>query len=203
MKIPQNRLDREFYRHQKEYERKALEVLRSGWYVLGGEVKAFEEEFAAFVGTKYCVGLASGLDALWMSFRALGVKEGDEVIVQGNTYIASVMGITMNGAKPVFVEPNSYYNMDVDKIEERITKRTKAILVVHLYGQAAKMDKIVELCKKYQLFLVEDCAQSHGASFQGRMTGSFGEIGCFSFYPSKNIGGFGDGGAIVTNVESD
>ena len=202
MKIPQHRLDREFYRHQKEYERKALEVLRSGWYVLGGEVKAFEEEFAAFVGTKYCVGLASGLDALWMSFRALGVKEGDEVIVQGNTYIASVMGITMNGAKPVFVEPNSYYNMDVDKIEERITKRTKAILVVHLYGQAAKMDKIVELCKKYQLFLVEDCAQSHGASFQGRMTGSFGEIGCFSFYPSKNIGGFGDGGAIVTNVES-
>ncbi len=202
MRIPQNRLDREFYRHQEEYERKALEVLRSGWYVLGGEVKAFEEEFATFVGTKYCVGLASGLDALWMSFRALGVKDGDEVIVQGNTYIASVMGITMNGAKPVFIEPNPYYNMDVDKIEEKITKRTKAILVVHLYGQASKMDKIVELCKKYHLFLVEDCAQSHGASFQGKVTGSFGEIGCFSFYPSKNIGGFGDGGAIVTNVEA-
>lgn len=202
MRIPQNRLDREFYRHQEEYERKALEVLRSGWYVLGREVKAFEEEFASFIGTKYCIGLASGLDALWMSLRVLGVKKGDEVIVQGNTYIASVMGITMNGAKPVFVEPNSYYNIDVDKIEEKITERTKAVLVVHLYGQASKMDKIKELCKKYQLFLVEDCAQSHGASFQGRMTGSFGEIGCFSFYPSKNIGGFGDGGAIVTNVEA-
>ena len=129
--------------YQKEFEDKALEVLRSGWYVLGNEVKSFEEEWAAYTGAKYCVGLASGLDALWMAFRILGIGAGDEVIVQGNTYIASVMGITMNGATPIFVEPDEYYNIDASKIEEKITERTKAILVVHLYGQASQMDKIV------------------------------------------------------------
>lgn len=199
MKIMPNRLDRGFYQYQQEFEEKALEVLRSGWYVLGKEVSSFEEEFAAFVGTKYCVGVASGLDALWMAFRILGIGAGDEVIVQGNTYIASVMGITMNGATPVFVEPNEYFAIDTSKIEAKITEKTKAILVVHLYGQASKMDDIAALCKKYNLRLVEDCAQSHGACFQGQMTGTFGDIGCFSFYPSKNIGAFGDGGAIVTN----
>lgn len=199
MKIMPNRLDRGFYQYQQEFEEKALEVLRSGWYVLGKEVSSFEEEFAAFVGAKYCVGVASGLDALWMAFRILGIGAGDEVIVQGNTYIASVMGITMNGATPIFVEPNEYFAIDASKIEEKITEKTKAILVVHLYGQASKMDDIVALCKKYDLRLVEDCAQSHGACFQGQMTGTFGDIGCFSFYPSKNIGAFGDGGAIVTN----
>ena len=201
MKIMPNRLDRGFYMYQKEFEDKALEVLRSGWYVLGNEVKSFEEEWAAYTGAKYCVGLASGLDALWMAFRILGIGAGDEVIVQGNTYIASVMGITMNGATPIFVEPDEYYNIDASKIEEKITERTKAILVVHLYGQASQMDKIVALTKKYNLRLVEDCAQSHGACWQGQMTGTFGDIGCFSFYPSKNLGAFGDGGAIVTNDE--
>ena len=201
MEIMPNRLDRGFYKYQDEFEQKALEVLRSGWYVLGKEVSSFEEEFAAYTGAKYCVGLANGLDALWIAFRILNIGRGDEVIVQGNTYIASVMGITMNGATPVFVEPDEYYEIDVNKIEEKITDKTKAILVVHLYGMASKMDKIVELCKKYNLRLVEDCAQSHGACFNGQMTGTFGDIGCFSFYPSKNLGAFGDGGAIITSDE--
>lgn len=190
-------MDRGFFRYQKEFEDKALEVLRSGWYVLGQEVKSFEEEFVAYTGGGYCVGLASGLDALWIAFRVLGIGPGDEVIVQGNTYIASVMGITMNGATPVFVEPNEFYNIDTSKIEEKITERTKAILVVHLYGQASRMDTVMALAEKYNLKVVEDCAQSHGACFEGQMTGTFGDVGCFSFYPSKNIGAFGDGGAVV------
>lgn len=199
MKIMPNRLDKGFYLYQKEFEKKALEVLRSGWYVLGREVSSFEEEFAAYTGSKYCVGLASGLDALWIAFRILGIGAGDEVIVQGNTYIASVMGITINGATPVFVEPDEYYNIDASRIEEKITKRTKAILVVHLYGQASNMTPIMDIAKKHGLRVVEDCAQSHGACFNGQMTGTFGDIGCFSFYPSKNLGAFGDAGAIVTD----
>lgn len=198
-KIMPNRLDRGFFQYQDEFEKKALDVLRSGWYVLGNEVKSFEEEFAHFTGAKYCVGLASGLDALWIAFRILGIGAGDEVIVQGNTYIASVMGITINGATPVFVEPDEYFNLDAAKIEEKITEKTKAILVVHLYGQASNMAPIVEIARKHNLRLVEDCAQSHGAAFDGKITGTFGDIGCFSFYPSKNLGAFGDGGAIVTD----
>lgn len=199
MNIMPNRMDRGFFKYQSEFEEKALSVLRSGWYVLGNEVSEFEKEFANYVGAKYCVGLASGLDALWIAFRVLGIGKGDEVIVQGNTYIASVMGITINGATPIFVEPDENYGIDVEKIEEKITDKTKAILVVHLYGMASKMDKIVELCKRYKLKLVEDCAQSHGACFNGKMTGTFGDVGCFSFYPSKNLGAFGDAGAVVVN----
>lgn len=201
MKIMSNRLDRGFYMYQKEFEEKALSVLRSGWYVLGKELMSFEEEFAMYTNVKYCIGLANGLDALWIAFRILNIGEGDEVIVQGNTYIASVMGITINGATPVFVEPDEYNNIDTSLIEEKITTKTKAILVVHLYGQSAKMDDIVELANKYNIRLVEDCAQSHGAYFNGHMTGTFGDIGCFSFYPSKNLGSFGDAGAIITNNE--
>ncbi len=199
MEIATNRLDRGFYRYKEEFEEKALEVLRSGWYVLGKEVSSFEKEFSSYIGEKYCVGLASGLDALWITFRLLGIGHGDEVIVQGNTYIASVMGITINGATPVFVEPDEYFGIDVSKIEEKITDRTKAILVVHLYGMASRMDQIVKICRKYNLKLVEDCAQSHGAQFADRMTGTFGDVGCFSFYPSKNLGAFGDGGAVIVN----
>ena len=201
MEIMANRLDRGFYMYQEEFENKALEVLRSGWYILGREDEAFESEFADYLGAKYAVGLASGLDALWIAFRILGIGKGDEVLVQSNTYIASVMGITMNGATPVFVEPDEYFNMDASKIEEKITERTKAILVVHLYGQASNMGLIAEIAKKHNLRLVEDCAQSHGAKFNGKMTGTFGDIGCFSFYPSKNLGAFGDAGAIVTDDE--
>ena len=201
MKIMQNRMDRGFFQYQEEFETKALEVLRSGWYVLGKEVNSFEEEFAAYTGGKYCAGLASGLDALLIAFRLLNIGKGDEVIVQGNAYIASVMGITINGATPVFVEPDETFSINPDKIEEKITDKTKAILVVHLYGMAAPMDKIVKLCHTYNLRLVEDCAQSHGACFHGQMTGTFGDVGCFSFYPSKNLGAFGDGGAVVVKEE--
>lgn len=197
--IMPNRLDRGFFQYQKEFEDKIVEVLRSGRYVLGSEVEAFEKEFAKYTGAEYCVGLASGLDALWIAFRILDIGKGDEVIVQGNTYIASVMGITINGATPIFVEPDEYYNIDASKIEEKITDKTKAILVVHLYGQASNMKPIMELAKKYKLRVVEDCAQSHGAKFNDKMTGTFGDIGCFSFYPSKNLGAFGDAGAIVTD----
>ena len=199
MKVKCNVLDRQFFQYQQEYEEAALRVLRSGWYVLGNEVKQFEEEFAAFIGRKYCVGLNSGLDALIMSVRALGIGQGDEVIVQANTYIATVLGITENGAIPVFVEPDEYYNIDADKIEAAITDKTKAIMVVHLYGQASNMGKIMGISKKYNLPVIEDCAQSHGACFDGKMTGSFGISGCFSFYPTKNLGAFGDAGAIVTD----
>lgn len=202
MKIMPNRMDRGFNKFQFEFEKKAIDVLRSGWYILGKEVMAFEEEFAEYTGGKYCVGLANGLDALWIGVKLLGIGKGDEVIVQGNTYIASVMGITINGAIPVFVEPDEYFSIDVDKIEEKITNKTKAIMVVHLYGEAARMDKIVNLCKKYDLKLIEDCAQSHGAYFNGQMTGTFGDVGCFSFYPSKNLGAFGDAGAVVVKDEA-
>lgn len=202
MKIMPNRMDRGFEMYQKEFEDKAIAVLRSGWYVLGKEVSEFEKEFAQYTGAKYCVGLASGLDALWIAVRLLNIGQGDEVIVQGNTYIATVMGVTINGATPVFVEPDDHFGMDPDKIEEKITNRTKAVLVTHLYGIASNMDKIVAICRKHGLRLIEDCAQSHGAFFGDRMTGTFGDVGCFSFYPTKNLGAFGDAGAVVLNDES-
>lgn len=198
-KIMPNRLDRGFLLYQEEYERKAIEVLRSGWYVLGTELSSFEKEFSEYLGAKYCVGLASGLDALTIAFRVLGIGAGDEVIVQANAYIACVMGITINGATPVFVEPDEFFNIDTERIRDAITKKTKAILVVHLYGQASNMDEIMKIAKEYELKVVEDCAQAHGAQHKGKKVGTFGDIGCFSFYPSKNLGAFGDGGAIVTN----
>jgi dTDP-4-amino-4,6-dideoxygalactose transaminase len=201
MKVPQNRFDRGFQLHQPEYESAALEVLRSGWYILGKQTEQFETEFAAYAGAKHCVGVGNGLDALWLAFRILGIGKGDEVIVPANTYIASVMGVTMNGngATPIFVEPDEFLNIDPDKIESAITRRTRAILPVHLYGQPCDMDQIMAIAKKHGLRVVEDCAQSHGAKFNGKMTGTFGDIGCFSFYPSKNLGAFGDAGAIVTD----
>lgn len=201
MQIKCNVLDRQLQMYQSEYEEAALRVLRSGWYVLGSEVSQFETEFAAYTGRKYCVGLNSGLDALIMSVRALGIGAGDEVIVQSNTYIATVLGITENDAIPVFVEPDEYFNMDASRIEEAVTEKTKAIMVTHLYGQASNMDPIVEIAKRHQLEIIEDCAQSHGACFDGKMTGTFGISGCFSFYPTKNLGAFGDAGAVVTDDE--
>lgn len=199
MRINFNQLDRAYRKFKAEYDKAVIDVLESGWYVLGNNVDKFERQFAGFVGSRHCVGLNSGLDALILAFRALGVGPGDEVIVPANTYIASVLGITENGATPIFVEPDEFYNLDASKIEEKITDKTKAILVVHLYGQAANMGKIKEISDSHNLFLVEDCAQSHGACYAGRMTGSWGDIGCFSYYPTKNIGAFGDAGSIVTD----
>ena len=196
-----NNLGRQYSLHAEEYKKKACEVLDSGWYILGKEVSAFENEWASYIGSKYCVGLASGLDALWISFRLLNISAGDEVIVCANAYIACVMGITMNGATPVFVEPDQYGNIDADKIEAVITGKTKAILAVHLYGQACDMTKILAIAQKYNLRVVEDCAQSHGNHWNGKTVGSFGDVGCFSFYPSKGCGAFGDAGCIVTDNE--
>ena len=168
MNIMPNNLERQFSLHASEYEAKALEVLRSGWYILGNEVKSFEQEWADYIGTKYCVGLASGLDALWISFRLLNIGSGDEVIVCANAYIACVMGISMNGAVPVFVEPDQYDNIDAEKIEKAITPNTKAILAVHLYGQACDMTRIMDIAQRYGLRVVEDCAQSHGNHWLGK-----------------------------------
>lgn len=199
MKISLQVLDRQFKQYQSEYEEAALRALRSGWYVLGPEAEAFEGEFAAFTGAKYCVGLNSGLDALTLAVRALDIGPGDEVIVPANTFIATALGVTGNGAVPVFVEPDEFYNIDADRIEAAVTGRTRAIMAVHLYGQAANMPKIMAMAEKYKLPVIEDCAQSHGAKFGDTMTGRFGTIGCFSFYPTKNLGAFGDAGAIVTD----
>ena len=201
-RIMTNRLDRGFYKYQEEFEAAALRTLRSGWYIMGKELENFEKAYATYTGRKYALGVGNGLDALTLACRTLGIGEGDEVLVQGNTYIASVMGISINGATPVFIEPNEYYEIDETKLEAALTEKTKAVMVVHLYGQAAKMDEICAFCKKHNLKLIEDCAQSHGAKCGDTMTGSFGDIGCFSFYPSKNIGAFGDGGAVVTDNEA-
>lgn len=197
--IMQNNLGRQYLLHADEYKRKACEVLDSGWYILGKEVSAFEEEWANYIGSKYCISLASGLDALWISFRLLNIGAGDEVVVCANAYIACVMSITINGAVPVFVEPDQYDNIDADKIEEVISEKTRAILAVHLYGQACDMTKIMDIAHRYKLKVVEDCAQSHGNCWKGKTVGTFGDIGCFSFYPSKGCGAFGDAGCIVTD----
>ncbi|MBO4919965.1 MAG: DegT/DnrJ/EryC1/StrS family aminotransferase [Erysipelotrichaceae bacterium] len=199
MEIKSNNLKRQFDLHAEEYRRKAQEVLDSGWYILGSEVREFEKEFASYIGSKCCAGVASGMDALTIAFRILGVGKNDEVIVCSNAYIACVMGITLNGATPVFVEPDIYDNLDADKIEEKINSRTKAILAVHLYGQSCDMTKIRELAEKYDLKVVEDCAQAHGTTWKGKKCGSIGDIACWSFYPTKNLGAFGDGGAITTD----
>lgn len=199
VKIPFNSLKYGFEKYRDEYIQAATRVLDSGWYVLGKEVEAFESEFAKWLGLDHCVGLNSGLDALILALKALEIAKGDEVIVPANTYIATVLGITQNGATPVFVEPDKYHNIDPEKIESAITKNTKAILVVHLYGQPCRMDEIMEIANKHGIPVVEDCAQSHGATFNNKMTGTFGKISCFSFFPTKNLGAFGDAGAIATN----
>ena len=195
-------LKRTFNLHKEEYEEAALRALNSGWYILGKEMETFEKAFAAWVGAKHCVALNSGTDALILAFRALGIGEGDEVIVPANTYIASVIGITENGATPVFVDADENMEIDADAIEAKITDKTKAILPVHLYGQPCRMDKIMQLAEKYGLIVVEDCAQCHGSTFGGKKTGTFGAIGCFSFYPTKPLGALGDAGAIVTDDDA-
>lgn len=199
MKVNFNVLDRQYNMYSDEYKTAVNKVLESGWYILGKEVDKFEQSFAMYCGSNHCVGLNSGLDALILSVRALGIKEGDEVIVPANTYIATVLAITENGATPVFIEPNEFCNLNPALIEDAITNKTKAIIAVHLYGQSCNMSEVCSIAEKHNLFVIEDCAQSHGAKHKSQMTGTFGEIGCFSFYPTKNLGAFGDAGAIVTN----
>ena len=199
--IEANNLLRQYNLFAADYEKKALEVLRSGWYILGKEVEGFEKEWAEYIGTKYAVGVASGLDSLWIAFRLLGIHQGDDVIVCSNAYIACVMGITINGGNPIFVEPDEYDNIDADKIEAALTPNTKAILAVHLYGQSCDMTKIMDIAHRHNLKVVEDCSQSHGNRWHGQRVGSFGDVGCFSFYPTKGCGAFGDAGCITTNSE--
>ncbi len=197
--VPNNSLLRGFELHQEEYERKALEVLRSGWYVLGKEVSAFERELADYVGSKYCIGVDNGLNAIVLGIKALDIGPGDEVIVAANTYIATVLGVSLNGATPVFADADEFHNIDPEKIESAITPRTRAVLVTHFYGQACRMEAIREICDRRGLFLLEDCAQAHGAASAGRQVGTWGIMGFFSFYPTKNLGAFGDGGAVTTD----
>jgi dTDP-4-amino-4,6-dideoxygalactose transaminase len=177
-------------------------VLNSGWYILGPEVESFEADWAQYCEADYAVGLANGMDALTLALRGLGVGFGDEVIVPSNTYIATWLAISAVGATPVPVEPNpATYNIDVERIESAITSKTKVLLPVHLYGQAADLDPILLLARKYNLKVVEDAAQAHGARYKGRPIGAHGDIVCWSFYPGKNLGALGDGGAITTNCE--
>ncbi len=175
-------------------------VFESSWYIDGKEDKAFEEAFAKYCKVDYCVGCGNGLDALMLSLKALGVGKGDEVIVPSNTFIATVLAVTYVGATPVLVEPDlKTFNINPALIEEKITAKTKAIMPVHLYGQACDMDPIMALAKQYNLFVVEDCAQAHGATYKGKNIGTFGDAAGFSFYPGKNLGALGDAGATVTN----
>lgn len=175
-------------------------VFTRSWYIEGVEDEAFEKAFAEYCGTKYCVGVGNGLDALMLALKALGIGDGDEVIVPSNTYIATALAVTYVGATPVFVEPDiRTFNIDPALIEAAITEKTKAIMPVHLYGQACDMDPIMAVAKKYGLKVVEDCAQAHGATYKGQKIGSFGDAAGFSFYPGKNLGALGDAGAVVTN----
>jgi dTDP-4-amino-4,6-dideoxygalactose transaminase len=182
----------------------ATRVIDSGWYIQGTEVKAFEEEFAEYCGSKHCIGVANGLDALTLTLRAwkeMGkLREGDEVIVPSNTYIASILAITENRLKPVLVEPDeASFNLCPQKVAEAITSRTRAIVAVHLYGQIAPMRELMQLANKYDLLVLEDAAQAHGASIGGRKAGTWGHAAGFSFYPGKNLGALGDAGAVTTD----
>ena len=184
------------------FKKKLSQVLDKGWYVLGDEVKTFEENFAAYCGAKYCIGVGNGLDALELGLAVFDFPPQSEIIVPSNTYIATILSIINSGHIPVLVEPSiETYNIDPDLIEEKISKKTKAIMVVHLYGLVAQMDKISAIAEKYNLEIIEDCAQVHGALFQNKMPGTFGKIGAYSFYPTKNLGALGDAGGIITSDE--
>jgi dTDP-4-amino-4,6-dideoxygalactose transaminase len=184
----------------KEFNRVFNNVLESGWFILGNNVEEFEKEFADYIKIKHCVGLASGLDALTIALKVLDLKKESEVIVPSNTYIATILSVLLTGNVPVLVEPDiSTYNIDPGRIEAAISSKTRAIIVVHLYGKPCDMDPILELCRRHNLYLIEDCAQAHGAEYKGKKVGSFGDMAAFSYYPTKNLGCLGDGGALTTN----
>lgn len=200
MKVPFLDLGASYIELKPEIDAAIQRVLSSGWYILGPEVEAFEAEWANYCEAKYAVGLANGLDALILALRALGVGKGDEVIVPSNTYIATWLAVSAVGATPVPVEPDpATYNIDSSRIEAAITKKTKVLLPVHLYGQPADLDPILALARKRNLFVVEDAAQAHGARYKGKRIGAHGDVVCWSFYPGKNLGALGDAGGITTN----
>lgn len=190
-------------RFMAELEAAAIRVIRSGWYVLGREVSEFENEFAAWVGARHCIGVANGLDALILSLEALDLPKGCEVLVASNTYIATILAIVRARYKPVLVEPErDTFNIDPSRLVAALSANTRAICVTHLYGKTCRMDAISAFAKEHGLKVVEDCAQSHGARLGEQMTGTFGDAGCFSFYPTKNLGAIGDAGAVVTNDDA-
>lgn len=189
-------------RYREEIDSRIKNILDKGWYLQGDENENFTKNFANFCGTKFAIGVANGLDALNLIIKAYGFGNGDEIIVPANTYIATILAISENGCIPILVEPDiKTYNINPDSIEEKITSKTKAIMVVHLYGQAVQMEKIWKIAKKYNLKIIEDSAQAHGAIYQENRTGNLGDASGFSFYPGKNLGCIGDGGAVTTNDE--
>ena len=198
--IPFIDLKSEYAEINEELTNAIQRVLKSGWFILGEELKKFEEEFSKYIGTKYGAGVNSGSDALFLALKALEIGKGDEVITVSHTFISTVDAIVRNGAKPVFVDidPDTFC-IDVTKIEEKITEKTRVILPVHLYGHPADMGPIMEIAEKYNLFVAEDACQAHGAEYKGKKVGCIGDVGCFSFYPVKNLGAYGDGGMVVTN----
>jgi dTDP-4-amino-4,6-dideoxygalactose transaminase len=198
--VPFGDLKRQYEAIKPELDEAAARVLASGWYILGPEVRAFEQEFAAFCGVRHAVGVANGTEALYLAVAALGVGQGDEVITVANAAVYEALTILQAGARPVFVDVDEHtHTIDPELIEDAITPRTRAIMPVHLYGRMADMDAIVEIARRHGLAVIEDCAQAHGAALGGRPAGSFGACGCFSFYPSKNLGALGDGGMVVTD----
>nr|WP_288826260.1 DegT/DnrJ/EryC1/StrS family aminotransferase [uncultured Clostridium sp.] len=200
MRVPFSTFDRMHKDLRNEMINKFTEVYDNGWFIQGKECREFEIEFAAWNESDYSVGVANGLDALYLSLKALEIGEGDEVIIPSNTFIATALAVSYSGAKIVMVDPaENTYNMDGTMLRKAITSKTKAIIPVHLYGQMAEMDDIMSVAKEYGLYVIEDCAQAHGATYKGKKAGTFGDIGCFSFYPGKNLGALGDGGAIITN----
>ena len=200
MRIDYENLKQSNLKFFREFKEKFSEILESGWYVLGDNVSMFESEFAEVTGSAHCCGVASGLDAITIALRALDLPAGSEVIVPSNTYIATIISILQNDLVPILVEPDlETYNINPALIEGYITKSTGAVIVVHLYGKLCDMASIVPLCKKYRLPIIEDCAQAHGAMYEDKVAGSFGDFGAHSFYPTKNLGALGDAGAITTN----
>lgn len=185
---------------REEMLAKFAEVYDRGWFIQGSECAAFEKEFAMWNGTQYCVGVATGLDAIYLTLKALGIGAGDEVIVPSNTFIATALAVSYTGAKVVLVDSDEHtYNLCGKGLQEAYTPRCKAVIPVHLYGQSAEMDEVLAFAQKNGLYVLEDCAQSHGATYKGKKIGTFGDVGCFSFYPGKNLGALGDGGAIITD----
>lgn len=203
MKIPFGNLKRQYEQLREQIDTATQEVYESGWFILGQQVQRFEANFAQYCGAKYAVGVGSGTEALHLALIACGVQPGDEVITVANTCVPTLSAVSFAGAVPVFVDiDEKTFTINPALIEERITPKTKAILPVHLYGQCADMDAILDIARQYGLVVVEDCAQAHGSQYKGRMAGTMGDAGAFSFYPSKNLGAFGDGGLVLTNDEN-
>jgi len=203
MEIPFSTFDRMHALIRNDMLNAFSRVYDYGWFIQGREYEAFCKEFASYCGAAHCIGVANGLDALSITLKALGIKSGDEVIVPSNTFIATALAVSNINARIVLVEPDEKtFNLIGKGLEEAITPATKAIIPVHLYGQAAGMDEIIKIANKYSLYIIEDCAQAHGAVYKGKPVGTFGIAGCFSFYPAKNLGALGDGGAIITNDEN-